>query len=128
MDKDNWSFTKKPFIVGYIEQINNFTTNNTTVDIYSETVTVEGWILTTEHVQVDLFYLFLDDQPFVKLKYNANRPDVKKAFDIETNEMVGWHISFLSGFLENDCHNISVKAIDENFYDNLEPVNVCIRP
>jgi len=97
---------------GKIETINELQVNNNDV-VYLDNsfIIINGWTLDSEMKQLDDIFLIVDDRPF--LKYNDFQPrlDIKDTFGKNTDINSGWSISFLSGYIEEGCHRLSVIGI-----------------
>ena len=74
-------------------------------------VTINGWSLDENKKELDSLYLIVNGEPFLKYDYFYPRDDISKKLGIDVDNNMGWTISFLSGYLEDDCQKISVIGI-----------------
>jgi len=83
-------------------------------------------------------YLIIDDEPFLKINSSLHHTEKNKLFPGEDvsnalgiNESVrsGWDVSFLSGYLDEGCHSISIGFLDNNFlFIKNFPNKICKEP
>ena len=74
-------------------------------------VTINGWSLDENKKELESLYLIVNGEPFLKYDYFYPRDDISKKLGIDVDNNMGWTISFLSGYLEDDCQKISVIGI-----------------
>tara|TARA_B100001179_G_scaffold136186_1_gene97907 strand:+ start:669 stop:2498 length:1830 start_codon:yes stop_codon:yes gene_type:complete len=122
--KDLIKFTKK-----WNSSKNTFAFNGTIEKINSENiiedkifqldnfqVAIQGSIKNVDFDQIDYFYLFLNDQPFAKIV------DIKNS----QNNLILWHIVFLSGYIPDGCHEFSLGFIEGNSkFISLDQIKFC---
>jgi hypothetical protein len=114
--KTVWS--EKPMDgVGFseIESINNsIVFENQTVIIEKPLVTINGWSLDENKKQLDSIYLIVNDEPFLKYDHFYPRNDISENLGIGAELNSGWSISFLSGYLEENCQLITLVGIKDD--------------
>jgi len=72
---------------------------------------ITGWSLDQNNQQLDNLYLLVDEKPFLKYDDFISRDDIANNRNLNPSEKSGWVISFLSGYLEEGCHNLSVASL-----------------
>ena len=72
---------------------------------------ITGWSLDQNNQQLDNLYLLVDEKPFLKYDDFISRDDIRKNPNTDSSQLSGWVISFLSGYLEDGCHNLSVASL-----------------
>ena len=98
-----------------IESVNNsLVSQNEKIIIERPLVTINGWSLDHNKKQLDSIYLIVNDQPFLKYDQFYPRNDIPEHLDIDTDSNSGWSISFLSGYLENNCQLISLIGLKDD--------------
>jgi hypothetical protein len=93
---------------GQIEKINGKIINDEVINIKENFINLEGWILDQNKKPVENIFLMINDKPFLKYDDFIPREDIEK-----TDGNYGWNIIFLSGYLENGCHEILVIGQNE---------------
>ena len=90
---------------GAIEKINS---KNITADeifqLDNFQVAIQGSIKNIDFDQIDHFYLFLNDQPFVRIV----------DFEDSQNNLILWRTVFLSGYVPAGCHEFSLGIIEDS--------------
>ena len=72
------------------------------------------------HSELDSIFLIMDDEPFLKyddfLEYTNN----------ESSKKSKWVITFLSGYLTEGCHDISIVVIkDSKLFSMKQEISIC---
>ena len=112
--------TEINYAIGRIEKINDNIVSEQPIIQQNHFIKIEGWILDKNKEQLDSIFLLIDDKPFLKYDDFLIREDIiNNVNDIsETNS--GWIITFLSGYLNPGCHDISIVGISKQIKMNLE--------
>ena len=102
---------------GAIEKINS---KNITADeifqLDNFQVAIQGSIKNIDFDQIDHFYLFLNDQPFVRIV----------DFEDSQNNLILWRTVFLSGYVPAGCHEFSLGIIEDSSKSiSLDQVKFC---
>ena len=77
-------------------------------------VIMNGWALDENKRELDSIYLIINDEPFLKYDYFYPRDDISKKLGIDVDNNMGWTISFLSGYLEEDCQLITLVGTKDD--------------
>ena len=97
---------------GKIEEING-NINPKSVMIRDPMIVLSGWILDENKKPVDYMYILSNNKPLTKIThFDLMQNNIKLDDGYETNSK--WKISFLSGYLENECSKISIIGFKEN--------------
>lgn len=115
IEKFNQIWTDKNkiyFGFGKIEKINNVVLNSNTINIDSEVILINGWIVDHEKKQLNSIYLLIDDKPLLKYDDFLSLDDVKN-LNLDKAINAGWKISLLSGYIEEGCHKISIAGLSD---------------
>ena len=79
-------------------------------------VAIQGSIKNIDFDQIDHFYLFLNDQPFVRIV----------DFEDSQNNLILWRTVFLSGYVPAGCHEFSLGIIEDSSKSiSLDQVKFC---
>ena len=112
-------FEKK---IGYGEilKINKESDLQKSVIISEQYVKIEGWMVDDNQNELDSIFLIMDDEPFLRyddfLEYTKNQSSIKSK----------WIITFLSGYLTEGCHDISIVGIkDSKLLSMKQEVSIC---
>ena len=112
-------FEKK---IGYGEilKVNEESELQKSVIISEQYVKIEGWMMDDNQGELDSVFLIMDDQPFLRyddfLEYTKNQSSIKSK----------WVITFLSGYLAEGCHDISIVGIkDSELFSMKQEVSIC---
>jgi len=112
-------FEKK---IGYGEilKINEESDLQKSVIISEQYVKIEGWMADNNQGELDSIFLIMDDEPFLRyddfLEYTKNQSSIKSK----------WIITFLSGYLTEGCHDISIVGIkDSKLLSMKQEVSIC---
>jgi len=111
-----WS-EKSTVSVGFseIESINGLlVSEGEAFTIAKPLVIIKGWSLDENKKQLDSIYLIVNDEPFLKYDHFYPRNDISENLNINAELNSGWTISFLSGYLEEDCQLITLVGIKDN--------------
>jgi len=81
-DKKNWKpLNENIQIFGKIETVNDENVANMSrIDINKSTVNIDGWILDQNKKTVDKFYLFVNDEPFLRFDYYPRLPGIDGSY------------------------------------------------
>ena len=98
-----------------IESINNsLVSENETFMVEEPLVTIKGWSLDENKKQLDSIYLIVNDAPFLKYDHFYPRNDISENLGMGAALNSGWSISFLSGYLEENCQFITLVGIKDD--------------
>ena len=104
----NMIFTAK----GEIQKINEKNIHvNEKINVFNSMITIYGWMLSDKEETLDSVYLLVNSKPF--LKYSEFYLTTNTG-EILNSDKSGIKISFLSGYLDNGCHEISLIGIKDN--------------
>lgn len=83
----------------------NIDANTETVVTTDPIITLSGWITDNEKEPVDYLFIIANDKPLTKISQFGTNNNKKT-----DNHPIGstWNISFLSGYLEEECNKITV--------------------
>ncbi len=106
--------------IGQIQKINDNDDLETQVIISEQYIKIEGWMTDNYQNELDSIFLIMNDKPFLKyddfLEYNHNELSVKSK----------WTITFLSGYISEGCHDISIIGVkDGNLFSMKQEVSIC---
>tara|TARA_Y100000310_G_scaffold94901_2_gene92700 strand:+ start:289 stop:2064 length:1776 start_codon:yes stop_codon:yes gene_type:complete len=101
--------------LGKIEKFNDQSIVDQKINIESEFIKLEGWILDSEPNTLDSIYLMIDSKPFLKYD-DLYEIDIQNRSDMLINENTasGWTITFLAGYIDDNCHTISILGKSDN--------------
>ena len=126
--KTVWS-EKPETSIGFseIESINNsLVSENETFMVEKPLVTIKGWSLDENKKQLDSIYLIVNDEPFLKYDDFYPRNDISENLGMYTELNSGWSISFLSGYLEENCQLITLVGIkDDKKIGFVNEIEIC---
>ena len=126
--KTVWS-EKPEASIGFseIESINNsLVSENETFMVEKPLVTIKGWSLDENKKQLDSIYLIVNDEPFLKYDDFYPRNDISENLGMYTELNSGWSISFLSGYLEENCQLITLVGIkDDKKIGFVNEIEIC---
>ena len=118
MDFFQTVWSEKPIVqVGFseIESINgSLVSEDETFTVEKSLVIIKGWSLDENKKHLDSIYLIVNDEPFLKYDHFYPRNDVSKNLGINAALNSGWTVSFLSGYLEEDCQLITLVGIKDD--------------
>jgi hypothetical protein len=77
-------------------------------------VIIKGWSLDENKKHLDSIYLIVNDEPFLKYDHFYPRNDVSENLGMDVALNSGWTISFLSGYLEENCQLITLVGIKDD--------------
>ena len=105
---------------GEILKINEESDLQKSVIISEQYVKIEGWMADNNQGELDSIFLIMDDEPFLRyddfLEYTKNQSSIKSK----------WIITFLSGYLTEGCHDISIVGIkDSKLLSMKQEVSIC---
>ncbi len=112
--------------IGKIEKINHNPTDEKIILEDEQFVMIEGWIADADGKQLDSIFLMVNGKPFLKYDdFIENQENFHELNGFEEN--TGWIITFLTGYLELGCHEISVMGLQEDNVVQLEQeVMLCL--
>ena len=90
---------------GKIIKINGKTSNEINIS-NDPLITIFGWMENDTKQTVDYLYILSNDNPLVKIS-NFDRSLENFETDERNNDSF-WEITFLSGYLEEECNNLSI--------------------
>ena len=98
-----------------IESINDsLVFENETFMVEEPLVIIKGWSLDENKKQLDSIYLIVNDEPFLKYDHFYPRNDISENLGMDVALNSGWTISFLSGYLEENCQLITLVGIKDD--------------
>ena len=98
-----------------IESINDsLVFENETFMVEEPLVTIKGWSLDENKKQLDSIYLIANGEPFLKYEHFYPRNDISENLGMGAALNSGWSISFLSGYLEENCQLITLVGIKDD--------------
>ena len=112
--------TEINYAVGKIEKINDSIVSEQPMIQKNHFIKIEGWILDKNKEQLDSIFLLIDDKPFLKYDDFLVREDIINNVNDISKTNSGWTITFLSGYLNPGCHDISIVGISKQIKMNLE--------
>jgi len=105
---------------GDIQTINDyFIIDDETIHLEENFVKITGWMW-DENNDINSVVLFVDDEPFLFSKTFWSGPDIAKDNDILNEEAKYWEVSFFPAYLEDGCHDISIKGISGDSIFSIE--------
>ena len=118
MDFFQTVWSEKPIVqVGFseIESINgSLVSEDETFTVEKSLVIIKGWSLDENKKQLDSIYLIVNDEPFLKYDNFYPRNDISQNLGINAALNSGWTVSFLSGYLEEDCQLITLVGTKDD--------------
>lgn len=112
--------------IGQIEQINNIEYLDDRIVIDEPYVIISGWALTHDKKQFTALYLLVNDEPFLKYADFQTREYVLNLYEID-NVLPGYEISFLSGYLDKGCHELSIIGLKNQNLFKINDFQMCIK-
>ena len=98
-----------------IESINDsLVFENETFMVEEPLVIIKGWSLDENKKQLDSIYLIANGEPFLKYEHFYPRNDISENLGMGAALNSGWSISFLSGYLEENCQLITLVGIKDD--------------
>ena len=98
-----------------IESINDsLVFENETFMVEEPLVIIKGWSLDENKKQLDSIYLIVNDEPFLKYDHFYPRNDISENLGMNAALNSGWTVSFLSGYLEENCQLITLVGIKDD--------------
>ena len=77
-------------------------------------ITISGWILDEKQKTIDYLYILSNDKPLTKISDFRNITNYSNHSFNNLNNNSFWEISFLSGYLEKKCNEISIIGFKNN--------------
>jgi len=77
-------------------------------------VTINGWSLDENKKELDSIYLIVNGEPFLKYDHFYPRNDIAEDLGLNMDNNAGWTISFLSGYLKDDCQKITLVGVKDD--------------
>jgi len=108
----NWDELKESEGFGVIDSINGVPIRDKKM-VYLEgpTVTMSGWILDKNKKQLENVYLFIDDEPFLRIENFKPRNDVVNHLGSDADLFSGWEFTMFSAYFSENCHNVSIGSV-----------------
>lgn len=103
---------------GFIDSINGVPIRDKKM-VYLEgsTITMSRWILDKNKKEVENVYLFIDDEPFLRIQNFKPRNDVVNNLGSDADLNSGWELTLFSAYFSENCHNVSIGSmVDEKKY------------
>jgi len=105
---------------GEIQKINDENDFESPILISEQYVKIEGWMTDDNQNALDSIFLIMDDKPF--LKYD----DFLENSHDKSSTKSKWIIIFLSGYLDENCHDISIVGLkDTKLFLMGQEVSIC---
>jgi len=96
---------------GKIEKINEINVEeDKKIIVFDSMIIIYGWMTSDKGEMLDSVYLLVDSNPF--LKYSEFYSNTQTE-EISSSVKSGIKISFLSGYLEKGCHEISLIGVKD---------------
>jgi len=115
--------------VGEIEKVNDKIILEDTVVVKEEFIKIEGWMLDKDRNQLDSLFLIIDDRPFLKYDDFVSMDSMEYSVNETRNNNSKWIITFLSGYLELGCHDISFVGLhNETLFYLDQKIILCKEP
>ena len=105
-----WNELNEGSGVGEIETINGQNISNDSIILDNDFVNISGWII-GKNEKIDRIFLFVDREAFLSSSNIKPQLDTIKKFENKQDVDIKWNMTFLSGFLEKGCHNISIGGV-----------------
>ena len=84
------------------------------LNIKKSLVVINGWSLDENKKELDSIYLIINGEPFLKYEHFYPRNDISEELGIDRDYNLGWTISFLSGYLKDDCQKITLVGVKDD--------------
>ena len=109
---------------GKIEKINEINVEEgKKITIFDSMIIIDGWMSLDKGEMLDSVYLLVDSKPF--LKYSEFYSNIQTE-EISSLVKSGIKISFLSGYLEKGCHEISLIGVkDKQLFSTNKIYQLC---
>jgi len=109
---------------GQIEKINEINVEEgKKITIFDSKIIIDGWMSSDKGEMLDSVYLLVDSKPF--LKYSEFYSNIQTE-EISSSVKSGIKISFLSGYLEKGCHEISLIGVkDKQLFSTNKIYQLC---
>jgi len=105
--------------IGKILKINKDDNLEKSIIISEEYVKIEGWMTDENQNELDSIFLIMNGKPF--LKY-----DDFSGYNDESKVKSKWIITFLTGYLTEGCHDISIIGLkDGNLFSMNQEISIC---
>jgi hypothetical protein len=115
--------------VGEIQKVNDRIVLEDTVVMKEEFIKIEGWMLDKDRNQLDSLFVIIDDIPFLKYDDFVSMDSMEYSVNETRNNNSKWIITFLSGYLEFGCHDISFVGLhNETLFYLDQKIILCKEP
>ena len=115
--------------VGEIQKVNDRIVLEDTVVMKEEFIKIEGWMLDKDRNQLDSLFVIIDDIPFLKYDDFVSMDSKEYSVNETRNNNSKWIITFLSGYLELGCHDISFVGLhNETLFHLDQKIILCKEP
>ena len=112
--------------IGSIEKVSDRIISENQIVIKEEFVKIEGWMLDKDGNQLDSLFLLVNNNPFLKYDDFVSTDDKENIIDLTDHNNSKWIITFLSGYLESGCHDISFIGLhDETVFYLDQKITLC---
>ena len=112
--------------IGSIEKVSDRIISENQIVIKEEFVKIEGWMLDKDGNQLDSLFLLVNNSPFLKYDDFISMDNKGNIIDMTGHNNSKWIITFLSGYLESGCHDISFIGLhDETVFYLDQKITLC---
>jgi len=109
---EKWDELKESAGFGSIESVNGESIGDKKmVYLDGPTITMSGWILDKNKNKVDNVYLFIDDEPFLRIENFKPRNDIVNKLGSDADSRSGWEFTLFSAYFSENCHNVSIGSV-----------------